>query len=87
MTGKTSRSFWECFGGLPADLQKTAREKYRLWRRDHFHPSLHFKLVGERLWSVRITKDYRSLGRQNDQLIVWFWIGTHEQYERLIYMQ
>ena len=87
MTGKTSRSFWECFGALPNNIQATAREKYRLWRRDHFHPSLHFKLVGERLWSVRITKEYRTLGRQKDELIVWFWIGTHEQYERLIYMQ
>ena len=64
-----------------------AREKYRLWLRDHFHPSLHFKLVGDRLWSARITKDYRALGRQKDELIVWFWIGTHSQYERLIYMQ
>jgi hypothetical protein len=84
VTGKTSRSFWECFGVLPVAIQATAREKYRLWRRDHFHPSLHFKLVGERLWSVRINRDYRALGRQKDQLIVWFWIGTHQEYDKLL---
>jgi hypothetical protein len=62
VTGKTSRGFWECFGTLPNNIQATAREKYRLWQRDHFHPSLHFKIVGDRLWSARITKDYRALG-------------------------
>ena len=84
MTGRTSRSFWDCFAVLPASIQATAREKYRLWRRDHFHPSLNFKLVGEKLWSARITRDYRALGRQKNELIVWFWIGTHQDYDKLL---
>jgi len=49
-----------------------------------FHPSLQFKpLVGE-VWSVRIGDHYRALARRHDDLVVWFWIGTHEAYNKLI---
>jgi len=33
---------------------------------------------------VRIHQEYRALARRRGDLIVWFWIGTHQQYERLI---
>ncbi|HEY4671105.1 MAG TPA: hypothetical protein VIG78_03475 [Gemmatimonadaceae bacterium] len=47
------------------------------------HPSLHFKRVGK-YWSVRIGSDFRALGIDSRNGILWFWIGTHEEYERLI---
>jgi hypothetical protein len=47
------------------------------------HPSLHFKRVGK-YWSVRIGSDFRALGIDSRKGILWFWIGTHEEYERLI---
>lgn len=50
------------------------------------HPSLHFKKIGnkEQLWSVRVGLRYRALGREKPEGIVWFWIGTHAEYDRLI---
>lgn len=36
------------------------------------------------LWSVRITASYRAVGVRTDDLIVWFFIGTHAEYERLL---
>jgi hypothetical protein len=51
---------------------------------DPFHPSLHFKELVPDLWSVRINIAYRALARRRGDVVVWFWIGTHEQYERLI---
>jgi hypothetical protein len=38
-----SRRFWDLFQALPPDIQKRAVKNYRLWQRDHHHPSLHFR--------------------------------------------
>jgi len=75
---------WQCFSGLPQDIQRIARQKYRLWEKDCFHPSLHFKPLKDDVWCVRINQSYRALGRRRGALIVWFWIGTHADYDRLI---
>ena len=37
MTGRTDRRFWKCFKALPPTVQKLAREKYALWKRDPYH--------------------------------------------------
>ena len=72
MTSKATDRFWGCFRGLPAEIQQMARAKYELWRREPFHPSLHFKFLKDDVRSVRITLDYRALARRKDDLIVWF---------------
>jgi hypothetical protein len=84
LTSKTTRHFWTCFNALPQGTQQSARVKYRLWKRDPFHPSLQFKELFDDLWSVRVTADYRALARRRNELIVWFWIGTHAEYDRLV---
>jgi hypothetical protein len=33
---------------------------------------------------VRITIEYRALGVRDADEIVWFWIGSHADYEKLI---
>jgi hypothetical protein len=76
--------FWECFNALPEDVQRAAKEKYKTWERDCFHPSLHFKPLKEDVWSVRINQSYRALGRRKGNLIVWFWIGSHADYDKLL---
>ncbi len=77
MTSKTQEDFWRCFNGLPAEVQRQARERFRRWRGDAFDAALHFKpLLGD-VWSVRVNQQYRALGRRKGGLIVRFWIGTH----------
>jgi hypothetical protein len=76
--------YWECFNALPLDIQRMAKAKYRLWIQDCFHPSLRFKLLKEDVWSVRVNQNYRALGRRQGNLIVWFWIGTHSDYDQLV---
>jgi hypothetical protein len=76
--------FWDCFNALPEDVQRIATEKYRLWQQDNFHPSLHFKQLKKDVWSVRINRSYRALGRRKGASIVWFWIGTHSEYDNLV---
>ncbi len=50
---------------------------------DPRHSSLHLKKVG-RFWSVRAGHGYRATGVDVDDGILWIWIGTHDEYERVI---
>ncbi len=79
----TTRRFWECYNALPEAVQRTADQSYELLKIDPSHPSLHFKKVGK-YWSVRVGQSYRALGVEVENGILWFWIGTHAQYDKLI---
>jgi hypothetical protein len=83
LSHQASKRFWRHFDDLPAETQQLARENYGLLRANPHHPSLHFKRVGK-YWSVRIGSGHRALGVDSSAGILWFWIGTHEEYERLI---
>jgi hypothetical protein len=75
--------FWTCFDALPANVQELARKNYEILKNNPSHPSLHFKEVG-RFRSVRVGLRYRALGVQVQDGVLWFWIGTHSEYERLL---
>jgi hypothetical protein len=79
----TSSRFWRAFEELPPEIQQLARENYELLKTDPHHPSLHFKRAG-RYWPARAGSSHRVLGIESPAGIVWFWIGHHEEYERLI---
>lgn len=79
-----NRRFWQAFRGLPRDVRKQATAAYRVWQRDAFHPSLHFKKVAPDLWSVRVGLAHRALGQFDGDLLVWTWIGNHADYDRLL---
>ncbi len=80
MIGRTHGRFWKHFDALPARVQKLAREKYSLWRRDPRHPSLKFEERRNGICVVRIGDQYRAIGLREGDVIAWFWIGTHEEY-------
>lgn len=79
----TTRRFWECYDALPEAVQRIADQCYELLKASPNHPSLHFKKVGK-YWSVRVGRSYRALGLQVDKGILWFWIGSHTEYDQLI---
>ena len=86
MKSFTVDSFWEAFDKLPDTIQQSARKKFAIWKENPFHPSLKFKCVNavHEIWSVRISRDYRALGVMNENEIVWYWIGSHTDYEKLL---
>jgi hypothetical protein len=86
MRSRTTRAFWDCFDRLPGAVQKQAAKAFRLWRQDPGHPSLAFKRVHstEPIYSVRITRGYRALGLRDGDLVTWFWIGSHADYDKLL---
>jgi len=41
------------------------------------------KLEGyEDVWSIRINKQYRVVDRRHGDTIDWFWIGTHNDFDK-----
>ena len=86
MISHLTEEFRECFRKLPERIQKTARKNYELWRQDPSHPSLEFKKVHTKrpIYSVRVGIGWRALGIREGDTILWFWIGSHSAYDKLI---
>ena len=86
MTSKTTQRFRQMLAALPAEIQAQVRESYRLFQQNPRHPSLRFKKVHttEPIYSARITIDYRAVGVVDSEEIVWFWIGPHGDYDKLL---
>jgi len=78
--------FWNLFRQLRPEGQDQARETYRMFAVNPPHPSLQFKRVSQArpIYSVRISRDYRAVGILQDDGIIWFWIGSHQDYDRLL---
>lgn len=68
---------------MPENAQRAADKQFDLFRKDPTHPSLHLKPVGG-LWSARINDAYRALALREGDVFYWFWVGPHDQYERLV---
>jgi hypothetical protein len=83
MRSKAVASFWDGYRRLPTAIQARARKQYGLWAAYPHHPSLRFKKVGD-YWSARVTGAYRAVGIRDGDTIVWFFIGTHAEYDRLL---
>lgn len=86
MQSRTTRRFRHLFSKLSAGAQRDARRAYRVFVRNPAHPGLQFKkLEGEDdIYSARIGLDYRALAVMKTDCVVWYWIGSHSEYDRLV---
>lgn len=86
MKSETTRAFRKKYGLLPPEVQAQARQTYLLWLRDPWHNSLRFKRVHPTypVYSARVGADWRALGTQRGDKIVWFWIGPHAEYDGIL---
>jgi hypothetical protein len=76
-------AFWHAYANLPESIRRLADKNYALLKDDPRHPSLHLKKVGQ-FWSVRVGNRYRALAVEIDAGLVWFWIGSHADYDAMI---
>jgi hypothetical protein len=74
------------YARLPSRVQETARQMYRLFMSNPGHPSLEFKKLPphDDIWSVRVNAQYRAIGQRSGERVVWFFIGTHAEYDALL---
>lgn len=83
MTHHASARFWRCYDALPERVRELADKSFELLKADPNHPSLHMKRIG-RFRSVRVGLHYRALGVDVEDGILWFWVGTHAEYDALV---
>jgi hypothetical protein len=69
-----------------SELQSKARQIYRDWKTDPFNPQFSFKQVNSKrsIFSIRIALKYRALAVKQNNIMIWFWIGSHEDYNNLV---
>ncbi len=79
----TNPSFWVCYEQLPAFVQDLADKNFELLKTNPRHPSLHLKKV-VKYWSARVGRKYRTIAVEIDEGLIWFWIGTHSEYDKLL---
>ena len=86
MNSRITGKFRKSFEKLPAEIQEQARRAYRLFIENPHHPSLRFKSIHSTrpIFSIRVGLNYRAIGIQDGNDIIWFWIGSHADYDRLI---
>jgi hypothetical protein len=83
---RTTGAFRAALAQLPADVRRQARNAYRLFRNDPNHASLRFRRVhpNEPIYSVRIGIHWRAVGVWQGDDMLWFWIGSHAEYDQLL---
>jgi hypothetical protein len=83
---RASARFWELFSQLPVEVQDQARDAYRTFTQNPRHPGLQFKRVSQArpVYSVRISRDHRAVGILQGEGIIWFWVGNHKDYDRIL---
>lgn len=88
MQHRATFAFWQAYKALLLNVRNRADKQFALLKSNRQHPSLQFKKVGEsrgqEVWSARVTLNYRALALKRANGFLWFWIGDHESYGRLI---
>ncbi|MEK7656128.1 MAG: hypothetical protein AAB412_00080 [Elusimicrobiota bacterium] len=59
-----------------------AKKNFDLLKANPYHPSLHFKKVGN-FYSARVGLAYRALAVEGPDGPIWFWIGSHSEYDEM----
>ena len=78
-----SSDFWECYRKMTPSIQELADAHFALLKENPSHPSLHFKKAGK-FRSVRIGMHYRALAIEVPEGLLWFWIGSHSDYDKIL---
>jgi len=82
----TTTEFRKLFAELPKTIQQQTRKAYRQFKQNPNYPSLRFKKVHSTLpiYSARINRDYRAVGQLEEDTAIWFWVGSHAEYNLLL---
>lgn len=86
MKSRTTIEFRKLFADLPEQVKEQTRGAYRQFKENPSHPSLRFKKVHPELpiYSARIGKNYRAVGQLEGDTVIWFWVGSHAEYDKLL---
>ena len=83
---RTTDQFWQRYQDLPKDVRALADKSFQLLKDNSRHPSLQLKKVGN-YWSARVGLAHRALAVEDGNDRIWVWIGSHDEYEKMIKQQ
>lgn len=91
MIDRATERFWTLFAQLPRDVQDLAQKQFRLYQANPDHPSVNLKALKhtkQPVWSARVNDQYRALalrttGEQGQAMMLWYWIGSHAEYDKI----
>ena len=86
MRSRTTERFRKAFESLPVEVRRQARDAYARWHENPAHPSLQYKKIHatQAIYSVRIALGWRAIGLLEGDEMIWFWIGSHAEYDTLL---
>jgi hypothetical protein len=87
-----TKEFKEMFARLPEEIQGLANGAFEMFQENPAHNALRHHALGdnnrgkhrERSFSVSITMQYRAVYTRDGDTNVWYWIGTHSDYDTFI---
>ena len=84
MTSHGTDEFWQLYHSLPPHIRDAAQKAFQKFSAHPAHPSLQLERLkfDGRAWSVRVTRNYRAVARRYEDDWLWFWIGSHEEFDR-----
>ncbi|HXI69500.1 MAG TPA: hypothetical protein VNN22_04000 [Verrucomicrobiae bacterium] len=84
MNSRGTEDFWKLYHALPPQIRTAAQKAFQKFSDHPSHPSLQLERLkfDSRAWSVRVTRNYRAVARRHDDDWLWFWIGSHEEFDR-----
>jgi hypothetical protein len=82
----TTERFRRLYAAAGKQRQIQIKRAYKLWIENPAHPSIRFKKVHntEPIYSARVDLDWRALSVMEQDTVVWFWVGPHDEYEALL---
>lgn len=86
MNSRTNRRFRDMLAALPLTVRRQAREAYRQFRADPSYRGLRFKQVHTPppTYLARVGIGYLAVGVLDGDTVIWFWVGSHAHYDRLL---
>jgi hypothetical protein len=84
VNSRGTEDFWKLYYGLPPHIRNAAQKAFQKFSDNQSHPSLQLERLkfDNRAWSVRVTRNFRAVARRYDDDWLWFWIGSHEEFDR-----
>lgn len=85
---KRTKNFRQLFKKLPENIKDNAQKQYELFQNDPSHPSLRTKPIGStrnkkfKIYEVSIGVGYRATYFLDGNVYIWFWIGTHNSFDK-----
>jgi hypothetical protein len=83
---RTTSRYRALFSAASTEQRARILAAYELFKVNPQHPSLRFKKVHQTkpIYSARVDLDWRAVGIMTGDTVLWFFVGSHDDYVKLL---